>query len=85
MLRLGFAPKKVYRLAKAAFDGVYDDETILKWLKTFTGAFLHSNSSVPVCRTDRKSVVWRSLRAGIVRMPSDACAAVWLQQLEEIG
>ena len=65
MLRLGFAPKKVYRLAKVAFDGVYDDETILKWLKTFYRRFLHSNSSVPVCRTDRKSVVWRSLRAGI--------------------
>ena len=39
MLRLGFAPKKVYRLAKVAFDGVYDDETILKWLKTFYRRF----------------------------------------------
>ena len=35
MLRLGYAPAKIYRLAKVAFAGTYDDETILKWLKTF--------------------------------------------------
>lgn len=76
MLRLGFAPKKVYRLAKVAFDGVYDDETILKWLKTFYRRFLHSNSSVPVCRTDRRWEVWRYLPEGICacpRMPVRRC------------
>ena len=39
MLRLGYAPAKIYRLAKVAFAGTYDDETILKWLKTFYRRF----------------------------------------------
>ena len=85
MLRLGFAPKKVYRLAKAAFDGVYDDETILKWLKTFYRRFF-AQQFKRSCLPDGPKVgsVAVSPR-GDLRMPSDACAAVWLQQLEEIG
>ena len=39
MLRLGFAPDKIYRIACMAFAGVYDEETILKWLKTFYKRF----------------------------------------------
>ena len=39
MLRYGFPPKKIYRLAQNAFAGEYDDETILKWLKTFYRRF----------------------------------------------
>ena len=85
MLRLGFAPKKVYRLAKVAFDGVYDDETILKWLKTFYRRFF-AQQFKRSCLPDGPKVgsVAVSPR-GDLRMPSDACAAVWLQQLEEIG
>ena len=39
VLRLGFAPHKIYRLAKLAFAGTYDNATILKWLKKFYWRF----------------------------------------------
>ena len=65
MLRLGYAPAKIYRLAKVAFVGTYDDETILKWLKTFYRRFLHSSSNVPACRMDQKSEALLSLRVEI--------------------
>ena len=35
MLRCGYEPLKIYRLAKIAFEGKYDDEFIMKWLKIF--------------------------------------------------
>ena len=71
--------------AKVAFDGVYDDETILKWLKTFYRRFF-AQQFKRSCLPDGPKVgsVAVSPR-GDLRMPSDACAAVWLQQLEEIG
>lgn len=39
MLRVTYEPLKIYRVAKLAFAGVYDDATILKWLKTFYWRF----------------------------------------------
>ena len=39
VLRFGFEPSKIYRLANLAFEGTYDNETIMKWLKTFTEDF----------------------------------------------
>ena len=42
MLRWTFPPKKIFRLAQNAFAGEYDDETILKWLKTFYRRFFHA-------------------------------------------
>ena len=39
VLRFGFEPSKIYRLAKLAFEGTYDSETIMKWLKTFYRRF----------------------------------------------
>ena len=53
MLRWTFPPKKIFRLAQNAFAGEYDDETILKWLKTFYRRSSCSSSSVPVCRMVR--------------------------------
>ena len=38
-MRLGYSPEKIYFLAKKAFEGSYDDETILKWIKTFVRRF----------------------------------------------
>ena len=58
VLRFGFEPSKIYRLAKLAFEGAYDSETIMKWLKTFYRRFLRSSLSAPACRTDRRSVRW---------------------------
>ena len=39
MLRCGYEPLKIYRLAKIAFEGKYDDEFIMKWLNTFYRRF----------------------------------------------
>ena len=39
VLRFGYAPGKIYRIAGKSFAGVYDDETILKWLKKFYWRF----------------------------------------------
>ena len=38
-IRWCFPPSKVFRLAEYAFDGSYDRETILKWLRTFYRRF----------------------------------------------
>lgn len=84
MLRQGYPPKKVFRLAKEAFAGIYDDETILKWEKIFYRRFFaqHFKRS---CLPDGPKVgsVAVSPR-GDLRMPSDACARIWLDELEEL-
>lgn len=82
MLRQGYAPAKVYRLALIAFAGIYDGETILKWLKNFYRRFF-SQQFKRSCLPDGPKVgsVAVSPR-GDLRMPSDACAAIWLQELE---
>jgi len=84
MLRCGFPPKKVYRVAKLAFAGQYDDETILKWLKTFYRRFF-SQQFKRSCLPDGPKVgsVAVSPR-GDLRMPSDASARIWLEELEEM-
>ena len=84
MLRCTSSPSKIYRLAKHAFDGIYDDEFILKWEKVFYRRFFaqHFKRS---CLPDGPKVgsVAVSPR-GDLRMPTDACAAIWQQELERI-
>ena len=85
MLRFGYAPSKIYRLAKLAFDGVYDEETILKWLKKFYWRFF-SQQFKRSCVPDGPKVGTVALSPrGDLRMPSDACVAVWIQDLEKLG
>lgn len=85
MLRQGYAPAKVYRLAKVAFAGTYDDMVILKWLKTFYRRFF-SQQFKRSCLPDGPKVgsVAVSPR-GDLRMPSDASARIWLEELEQLG
>lgn len=54
MLRFGFAPDKIYYLAKQAFKGEYDNEVILKWLKTFMRRFFAQQFKRSCRRTDRR-------------------------------
>ena len=84
MLRLGYAPAKIYRLAKVAFAGTYDDETILKWLKTFYRRFFAQQFNVPACRMDQ-SRKRCCLSARDLRMPSDASARIWMEELEALN
>lgn len=82
MLRCGFEPEKIYRIARQAFAGVYEDQVILKWLKVFYSRFF-SQQFKRSCLPDGPKVgsVAVSPR-GDLRMPSDASRAAWMKQLE---
>lgn len=83
-IRWGFSPKKVFRLAQYAFAGSYDRETILKWLRTFYRRFF-SQQFKRSCLPDGVKVGSVTLSPrGDWRMPSDACAALWLKELETL-
>ena len=85
MLRCGFEPAKIYRIACRTFQGIYDNSVILKWLKTFYARFF-AQQFKRSCLPDGPKVgsVAVSPR-GDLRMPSDACAAAWLKQVEELS
>ena len=78
MLRFGFPKAKLYRMAKQTFDGVYDDETIKKWLDKFYWRFF-SQQFKRSCLPDGPKVgsVAVSPR-GDLRMPSDASPTAWI-------
>ena len=84
-LRYGFGPRKIYRMAKYAFDGQYSDETILKWLTTFHRRFFVQQFKRS-CLPDGPKVgtVGISPR-GDLRMPSDAVSAVWQEELSALA
>lgn len=82
MLRWTFPPKKIYRLALMAFAGEYDKETILKWLKIFYRRFFQQQFKRS-CLPDGPKVGSIAVSPrGDLRMPSDACATLWLDEAE---
>lgn len=84
MLRAGFPPKKIYRIACATFGEAYGRETILKWLKIFYRRFF-AQQFKRSCLPDGPKVGSVALSPrGDLRMPSDASAAIWLEELEEL-
>ena len=99
VLRCGFGPAKVYRLALAAFGGryasgadaddaavgTYDAETIMKWLRKFYWRFF-SQQFKRSCLPDGPKVgsVAVSPR-GDLRMPSDAVCTLWQRELDGLG
>jgi len=84
MIRRGCEPKKVLRLAEYAFDGAYDHETILKWLRTFICRFF-AQQFKRNCLPDGPKVGTLSLSPrGDLKMPSDAVCDLWLKQLENL-
>ena len=81
-VRCGFSPRKVRRLANAAFAGIYDGGTIDKWLKNFYRRFF-AQQFKRSCMPDGPKVGSVTLSPrGDWRMPSDAAAALWLAELE---
>ena len=84
MLRVTYEPLKIYRVTKLAFAGVYDDATILKWLKTFYWRFF-AQQFKRSCLPDGPKVgsVAVSPR-GDLRMPSDACVKLWREELDQL-
>ena len=84
ILRFGYMPSKVYFLAQNAFKGTYDDETILKWLKTVYRRFF-AQQFKRSCLPDGPKVGSIAVSPrGDLRMPSDACANLWLKDLEAL-
>lgn len=85
ILRFGIHPAKLYRIACAAFRPDYSEETILKWLKTFYRRFF-SQHFKRSCLPDGPKVGTVAVSPrGDLRMPSDACARIWLKELDELG
>lgn len=97
-LRFGFSPKKIFMLAKSAFienkskrvklgpndPETYDEETIKKWLRVFVRRFF-SQQFKRSCLPDGPKVGSVSLSPrGDWRMPSDAMAAMWMQDAENM-
>ena len=83
-LRFGFRPSKIYFLAQTAFSGVYDDETIKKWLQTFCRRFFNQQFKRS-CLPDGPKVGSISISPrGDWRMPSDASSAAWLKEIAEL-
>ena len=84
ILRFGCTPKKIYRLANYAFAGTYDTETIQKWLKTFYRRFF-SQQFKRSCLPDGPKVGTVAVSPrGDLRMPSDASARIWMEELEHL-
>lgn len=84
MLRCAFEPSKIYRIAKAAFAGEYDEVFILKWLKTFYRRYF-SQQFKRSCLPDGPKVgsVAVSPR-GDLRMPSDAAVRIWMDEVDKL-
>ncbi len=84
LLRFGFPPRKIYRLCRAAMQGRYDDATIKRWLVIFLRRFF-SQQFKRSCLPDGPKVGSVTLSPrGDWRMPSDACAALWLAEAENL-
>ncbi len=82
VLRFGFTPEKVYRLAGIAFAGIYGQEFILKWLKTFYQRFF-AQQFKRSCLPDGPKVGTVAVSPrGDLRMPSDACVRIWMEELD---
>ena len=82
--RFGYMPKKIFRLAKHAFQGTYEDRVIFKWLDTFYRRYF-AQQFKRSCLPDGPKVgsVAVSPR-GDLRMPSDASRNIWMIELEEL-
>ena len=84
MLRFGFTPAKLFRLAARAFEGKYDRETIYRWLSAFCHRFFRQQFKRS-CLPDGPKVGTVSVSPrGDLRMPSDASDALWREELERI-
>jgi NAD+ synthase (glutamine-hydrolysing) len=82
MLRFGFRPAKILRLAENAFCGTYDREFILGWLKTFYRRFFNQQFKRS-CMPDAPKVGSVALSPrGDWRMPSDASYNIWKNELD---
>ncbi len=82
MLRFGYSPAKLLRLAEYAFGGIYERKEIVKWLRVFVRRFFMQQFKRS-CLPDGPKVGSVALSPrGDLRMPSDASAALWIHEIE---
>ncbi len=83
-LRFGFSPTKIFYMAHKAFEGKYDDATILKWMRTFYWRFF-AQQFKRSCMPDGPKVGSVNLSPrGDWRMPSDASSRIWIEEVETL-
>ena len=80
-MRCGYSPDKIFFLARKAFEGSYDDATIIKWLRTFVRRFFNQQFK-RTCMPDGPKVgsVGLSPR-GDWDMPSDAWSTLFASDI----
>lgn len=84
MLRFGFPPAKIYRMAVNSFKGAYDAETVKKWVKEFYRRFFMSQFKRS-CLPDGPKVGSVTLSPrGDFRMPSDASVSLWMGEIDKL-
>ncbi len=84
LLRFGFAPGKIFRMACRSFAGVYDERIVYGWLRVFYRRFF-AQQFKRSCLPDGPKVGSVTLSPrGDWRMPSDAAAHLWLEEVDEL-
>jgi len=84
MMRFGFSPSKIFRIACLSFGDKYTPQIIMKWEKKFYWRFF-SQQFKRSCLPDGPKVGSVTLSPrGDWRMPSDASVNIWIKALEEI-
>ena len=80
---MGFKPSKIYYVAKKTFNGIFDNQTLYKWLRNFYWRFFNQQFKRS-CLPDGVKVDEISLSPrGEFTMPSDAIKTDWLDDLEK--
>jgi len=82
-LHFGFRPAKIYFMAQRAFIGKYDDMELKKWLHLFFRRFF-SQQFKRSCQPDSPMVTLSLSPRGAWRMPSDAIAHLWVEEIEAL-
>ena len=84
MLRFGFSPAKICRMAARAFAGVYDAGTVKKWLREFYRRFFLNQFKRSALPDGPKVGTVTLSQRGDWRMPSDASARLWLEEIDNL-
>ena len=84
MLRYAYSPTKIYTLACRAFAGEYDAETVKKWLRVFYSRFFAQQFKRNASPDGVKACAISLSPRGDWRMPSDASARIWLDEVDKL-
>lgn len=84
MLQYGFSPTKIFHLVRTTFADTYEPEYILKWMRIFYTRFFQQQYKRS-CLPDGPKVGEIGLSPrGDLRMPSDACGRLWIDEVDSI-